>query len=211
MGFFNVIFKSQIPEIVKRLQVVRTDLRITQKSIENLMLLEKFSRENLSSNEKILEQSFNSMDIPLWIKDLNSKFIFVNDACCGKILKCTREKAIGLSDGELKKDVLAQVCMRSDRKIIKNSKTMRFIEHAVKKDGSHIYIDTVKSPVFDDKRELIAIAGNAIDITDNVPELIRQNKANGIEIPLEIVLSSDNLSKILGGNIVGSSSGVEKI
>ncbi len=194
MSFLS-IFKSQMPDIIKRLESVRHDLAVTQGSIEQLMLFE----ETYSGKEdELVKIAIDGFDVAMWLKDTEGRFLYANKACCTKILKCTLEEALNLTNGDLKNDALAQVCMQSDKKVLEHQATARFIEHAINKDGTHIWTDVIKSPVFSDGK-LVGTAGNAVDITDTIPLIIKEmhTKASSIEISVDATMSKDQLIEFL--------------
>lgn len=194
MSFLSV-FQSQVPGIIKRLENVRSELAVTQKNIEHLLLFEEtFS----GRTEELAKLVMDNLDVATWLKDLDGRFLYANKACCKKILKCSLEEALNLTNGDLKKDALAQVCMQSDRAVIKSQVTMRFVEHAIYNGDVHIWIDTVKSPVFSSKK-LIGITGNAVNITNDIPLIIREKhtKASSIEVPISLALCEKHLIEYL--------------
>lgn len=200
INFFS-IFKSQIPGIINRLQNVKTELDITQDNIKQLMSIEKILYKQKNQDiklEKIVKRAVGCFGVALWLKDINSQFLYANDICCTTILKCTLQEALNLKNGDLKNDALSVVCMKSDQVIIKNQVTKRWIEHAVYKDSQHIFIDTVKSPVYDDNK-LVGVVGNAVNITDVIPNIIKKQhtKSGLIEIALNESISKQRYIELL--------------
>lgn len=202
MSFFSSIFRSQMPNVLVRLQDIKVDLNTAQISIKHLIELEEElskKEEEFQQSDIEIERAIDNFGVALWLKDLNSRFLYVNKVCCETILKCTQEEALGLRNGDLKKDAFAQVCMQSDNKIMESQTTRRFIEYATLENGKQIWIDTLKSPVFDNKSRIIQIMGNAIDITHNVPDIIKQShgKTGSIEISINETLSAERYIELL--------------
>ena len=200
MGFFSR-FRSQMPDIISRLSTIREDLSSAQKSLRKLELLEKelSSKEhNIPFQEKILKEAISDFGVAIWIKDLDGRFLFANKTCCERILKCPEEVVLNMRNGDLKRDAMAQVCMRGDKKVLKNRITMRFIEHAIY-DHGHVFLDTVKSPFYDEQNTLIGITGSAVEITDSIPDTIKEHHKNSglVEIPLNATLSRDRFVEFL--------------
>lgn len=199
MSFLS-IFRSQMPNIVDKLRNIRFDLDVTQANIERLLLLERelFAKEEaLRMREHRIETAIAGFGLALWLKDLQGRFVYVNKACCKTILKCTEKEALGLRNGDLKKDALAQVCMKTDKEIIEHKTTKRWIENAVYEDGHSVFIDTMKSPVYEDN-QLIGVVGSALDISDQVPANIKINRMPAsIEISTNQTMSSRQLIEIL--------------
>ena len=74
---------------------------------------------------------------------------------------------------DFENDVLAGVCMASDKVVLDAKKTHRQIEHARYGDGNDIWLDTTKSPWIING-DIIGTVGFGRIITDMVPEDIRE-------------------------------------
>lgn len=194
---FLDIFKFQVPGILKRLQDIQHEVSVTHANIKKLAEIEEtLGRQGIGSSK--IEKAIDELEVAIWLKDINGRFLFVNRACCEKILKCSRTEALSLKNGDLKKDALAQVCMKSDLKVLTSRQTYRWIEHAIYEDGRHIFVDTLKSPVYDGN-DIVGIVGNAVDITDSIPDVIKAQHVNAgsILIPLNMTMSGLQLADIL--------------
>ncbi len=216
MGFLS-LFRSQVPNIIKRLKELREELECAQKDIGRLENLERRLEVQKNSKfcyEEILKSALDTFGVALWIKDINSHFLFVNQVCCETILRCSIDEALLKTDSDFENDALARICHISDKKVMKSQKTMRFIEHAVYTGGEDVFIDTIKSPLFN-KDEIVGTAGSGVDITGCIPEEIRsQNRpSNSIELPIATLLGPIKLIEILERrkeNLDGSYEGREK-
>lgn len=163
------------------------------KSKEGIMrLIELTARldkaeKDVKEHEGFLNIIINSISSPIWVKNTNFRFLFLNEACASVILKSTVAEALNLTDVDFENDALAPACIKSDKSIMRNLKTGRFIEHAQYSDRC-IWLDANKSPLIIDSK-LVGIVGIAKDITDSVPKEIkdRYTKAESIQIPLDFV------------------------
>lgn len=201
MGIFSSLFKSEVPDLLDRLENIRTELDKTHNGIQELAEMEKrLSEEEATSAkyETLMRSAVDSYGVSVWIKDLNSHFIFANKTCCDVILKCTEAEALGMRNGHFKKDKLAPACMEGDQKVISSQRTRRFIESAVYDGDKQVYIDVIKSPVYENGT-LIGTIGSATDITANVPNRVKDHRdgASSIEIPLDTTVSRDRLAGFL--------------
>lgn len=202
MSFLSV-FKSQVPNIIVRLQAVKDELSDTQADIGKLLKLEQaasIAENNYTWQHGRVDQMLGDWGVAVWLKDLNGRFLYVNKKCCESILHCTKEEALGLTNGDLKKDVLASVCMESDRQIIKKQRTIRFIEFAIYPDGHQLWIDTIKSPAYEDNK-LFGVVGNAINITERIPRNIKQDiaRSGSAMIPTDATICEDLIEELFGG------------
>ena len=195
---FLSIFRAQIPDIIKRLDGVKAELRITKNNIQHLMSIEKELSEEVMPR-RLVETAIDNFHVAIWIKDLDGRFLFANKACCKTILRCSLEEALNLKNGDLKRDALAQVCMKTDLAIRKYKVTKRWIEFALYEDGQKIFVDTIKSPIFDDDNKFIGVVGNAVNITKSIPDVIRSQdrKSNSIEIPINTTLNHRMFADLL--------------
>lgn len=194
MNWLNLLFKSRIPEIIKQLHNIRKELDLAQKRLELVVALSE-NRRRL--NDQVIESAFNDFGMAIWIKDLESRFIFANKNCCDSILKCSPEDAMDKRDDEIDENSLSATCLRSDRQVMAMQETKRFIEHGLY-DGEHIFLDTIKSPVFF-KGELIGTAGSGSEITRMVSKELENlhPDACSVEIPINAILCKEEVKKIL--------------
>ena len=149
-------------------------------------------------HEKLLEIATDEIESPMWVKDLEGTFIFMNVACIVKILRTTPDEALNLTDEDFENDALAKVCVASDQIVISTMKTHRAIEHARYADGSDLWVDTTKSPWIIDG-ELFGTLGFGRDITDFVPEDVREDfKESGFfGIPVDLMYNSSDIRKLI--------------
>ena len=149
---------------------------------EQLDVMENSARRN----SEFLGALTNSLDISIWVKDLECRFTYLNDACARDILGgVTVDEALHFTDADFDSDILAHKCMESDRKVQESLTTRRFIEHA-RYPNRDLWLDVVKSPLFV-KEKLIGVVGSAKDITDHVSKKLKDsfNEPASVEIDLE--------------------------
>jgi len=117
-----------------------------------------------------------------WLKDTNDKFIVVNDAfarACGY----KADDIVGKTDFDLWPRDLAESYRSDDHEVIKNRKRKCIEERLVNKEEGEIWIETVKTPVFDDQGAVIGTTGIARDISQRKKE---EEKQRDIRSELEI-------------------------
>ncbi|MFA6356535.1 MAG: ATP-binding protein [Candidatus Omnitrophota bacterium] len=119
------------------------------------------SREAEIQEEAILE---NISDLA-WLKDLNSRYIVVN----GPFAKtCGRAPAelIGRTDSDIWPKDAAERYLADDKEVMFSRKQKIICEPLFSADGNMSWMETVKTPMFNDKGEVIGIAGISRDITE---------------------------------------------
>ena len=137
------------------------------------------------NNENFLKIIADSMSVAIWVKDLKHHFIFLNLICADRILKCTVEEALGLTDMDFEKDALSKVCITTDKLVIESKRVRRFIEYAIYDNGDVVWLDVTKSPLIVEGH-LAGVTGVGKDITQLLSNDIKDlfKVSNYIEIEI---------------------------
>lgn len=127
--------------------------------------------EHLQADEVLKKSQYNLKaildGIPdiAWMKDKESRFIAVNEPLA-KAAGMTSEDMVGKMDLGIWPRKLAEKYRADDKEIIKTGKQKFIEEPIVHKDGTTQFLETVKSPIYNDKGEVIGTVGIARDITE---------------------------------------------
>ncbi len=116
---------------------------------------------------------------PVWIKDNNLRYIYVNKAF-SKLFGKKREEFIGKSDIEVLPPDVAKECVFTDIQAIEKGATTSSIEKVKLNDKTEKVFEVIKTPLKDKKGNLIAVLGFGKDITKLHKineELEKRNKA----------------------------------
>lgn len=155
-----------------------------------------------------------------WFKDKKSRYIMVNEAV-GKACGNTPEEMVGKTDLDFWPVEIAQLYRADDLEVMKSGKQKRVVEPFEGKDGKRIWIETIKSPIFDENAQVIGTVGTARDVTarkqaeeelkNHVAELARMNAeldefsyvaSHDLQEPLRKLLAfSDWLRRDLGDDL----------
>lgn len=125
------------------------------KKEDNLVLRESKFRE-----KAILD---NIPDMA-WLKDKQGRFIMANEQFC-KACGFKLEDLVGKTDLDVWPLDLAQSYMKDDQEVIKSKKRKCVQERLSDKEGKIAWIETVKTPIFDEQDKIIGTTGIARDIT----------------------------------------------
>ncbi len=142
--------------------------------------MRKGSEEALRESEKRYHNLYNLLrlmadNVPdlIWAKDLEGKFIFVNQAMCDKLIMCDRpNQALGKTDMFFAKQeqsagykhTFGKTCADSDA-IIKGRKVpCRFLEDGLVRN-KYLVLDVHKAPFLDENGEMIGTVGCGRDVT----------------------------------------------
>jgi PAS domain S-box-containing protein len=99
-----------------------------------------------------------------WLKDRESTYIAVNEAF-GKACGLKPEEIVGLTDFDIWPAGLAEKYREDDNRVIECGTRKRVEEPIVVTNGTEIWADTIKTPIYSDSGEIIGTAGIARDIT----------------------------------------------
>jgi PAS domain S-box-containing protein len=100
-----------------------------------------------------------------WLKDTEGKFLAVNGPfarACG----IAREELLGKTDFDFWPPELAQRYRDDDEQVMKTGNRKSIEETLVHAQGRDVWIETVKSPIYDQNGDLMGTTGIARDITE---------------------------------------------
>ncbi len=138
-----------------------------------------FSIEELQKhNSELLKLLTKHLPDLLWVKDLEGKYLYTNQAICDNLLmaKDTQEPIgkddvfFALREREAHKDkadwhTFGELCFNSDQVVIDNNKPMRFEEYGNVK-GKLLYLEVYKAPFCDKDGNPLGTVGTGRDITE---------------------------------------------
>jgi PAS domain S-box-containing protein len=126
----------------------------------------KHAEEQLRSSEQRFEKFMQHLPGLAWIKDLDGRYLYVNDAA-ERAFQRTRDQLYGLRDDALFPEDTSAAFRENDQKALvagRGIETIETLEHA---DGPHHSI-VAKFPIPGPAGETRLIGGVAIDITDRI-------------------------------------------
>ena len=100
-----------------------------------------------------------------WLKDRESRYIAVNEPF-GKACGVKPEDIGGRTDLELWPRELAEKYREEDKAVILSGRQKCIEEPLVDRHGKSIWVETIKSPIYDESGNVIGTAGIARDITE---------------------------------------------
>lgn len=157
---------------------------------------EQLAAENLVMDDQ-LQQIVDNIDVAIWAKDVDNRFVYANQTCCDMILHCAKDEVLKATDTDFEENALANVCIRSDEVTKARRETCRFVEHSVY-DGFELWLDVIKSPWFKDG-VVIGTVGAGKDITDAIPVEIRNmvREPAFIDIPVDCYVVADYIEELV--------------
>ena len=132
----------------------------------------KAAEEALRKSELHRKAILANIPDMIWLKDKESRFVSVN-ARFAKTCGMKPEDIIGKTDFDLCwPKHLAEKYIADDKTVVKSKKQKIIEEQAVDSRGNHMLLETIKTPVFNEKGEIIWTIGITHDITKR-----KQNEA----------------------------------
>ncbi len=123
--------------------------------------------------ERMIRLVVDNTPVLIWAKDLDNRYLFLNQALCDTLLFCEKEAdAIGKDElffAEREKaagqiHTFGEMCVNSDEVVKEKKVAMRFLEDG-KVRGNDLLLDVQKAPMFDQNGKLVGTVGCGIDIT----------------------------------------------
>jgi PAS domain S-box-containing protein/putative nucleotidyltransferase with HDIG domain len=130
---------------------------ITQRKITEEVL-----RESQRHQKAILD---NIPDL-VWLKDQDSRFIAVNEPF-GRSCGFKPEDLVGKTDLDIWPRELAEKYIADDQEVMESGKGKKVEEPLIDSGYEAIWIETTKTPIYDDQGKVIGTAGIARDITEH--------------------------------------------
>ena len=133
------------------------------------------AQQELHASQRLLQTVFDTIPHHLIVKDRESRLIAVNEPY---ILACGKEprELVGKTDMEIWPPYLALKYRADDREVMNSGQRKRVEEPFKDKKGCIFWVETIKTPIFNERQEVIGTAGIARDITERrrMEEALRQ-------------------------------------
>ncbi len=126
----------------------------------------KQAEDALRESERKYRTLIENIPQKIFYKDRNSIYITCNENYA-RDLNITTDEIFGKTDYDFFPKELAEKYMQDDRRIIQAGKTEE-IEEKYLQDGREFNVQTIKTPIWDENKNLIGLLGIFWDITDRI-------------------------------------------
>lgn len=145
--------------------ILLDELKNSQSELLKVIDEYKKSQEALSYSEAQLRTLFQTLPDLVWLKDTDGLYISCNKSFenfCG----LNEEELIGKTDYDIVDRDLAELFIENDQKAIALGRSVSNEEEVTfASDGHKAILDTIKTPMYNNKGELIGVLGIGHDIT----------------------------------------------
>lgn len=132
---------------------------------------EKDLRESLLQQMAIL----NNIPDVAWLKDKDGKYISFNEQFL-KFNHLSPSQAIGTTDFDIVPSHSAEIYRKTDLQVMESKKRIVFEEETTTKDGTILWVETAKTPVFNSAGEAVGTTGISHDITNRKNDQFEREK-----------------------------------
>ena len=128
----------------------------------------------LQESERQMRALLDNIPDIVWLKDADSRFIAVNESF-GKACGIKPTEIVGKTDLDMWPMELAEAYRADDQDVMRSGRTKRIEEPQVDAAGRQTWMETFKTPIHNDRGDVIGTTGIARDITERkrVEELYR--------------------------------------
>ena len=131
----------------------------------------------LEEERRQKEAILNNIPDIAWLKDKEGYYLSVNEPFA-KAAGVSLQEMVGKNDLDIWPPDLAQKYRADDQEVMRTSKRKCFEEPLTNSEKQTIWIETIKTPILDDKQEVIGTTGIARDITPRrqMEEILRESE-----------------------------------
>jgi sigma-B regulation protein RsbU (phosphoserine phosphatase) len=125
----------------------------------------KRGEEEVRNSEALYHSLVEHLPQNIFRKDLNERFTFANQRFCQTLGK-SLDQIIGKTDFDFFPAELAAKYQQDDRKIMEAGEAFETVEEHVPPSGEKLYVNVIKTPLYDSKGQIIGLQGIFWDITE---------------------------------------------
>ncbi len=125
------------------------------------------AKETLIEKESYQRALLDNFPFMVWLKDTESRFLSVNEACARAAGLSSADDLIGKTDLDIWPKELADAYREDDRKVLTSGKRKN-VEEEVSVEGVKKWFETYKAPVVDENGQILGTVGFCRDISQRI-------------------------------------------
>ncbi|MCA1800944.1 MAG: PAS domain-containing protein [Rhodothermaceae bacterium] len=138
---------------------------------------QKNAQEALRQREAYLSALIENQNGYIWLKDLEGKFILVNNKFARACNFDSVHQMIGKTELDINPEKRSRKYIREDQNVIRKGKT-RVNQEKMNVGSGEVWFETYKSPVKDQNGKIIGTTGYSLDITDRKKKVEQVRRLN---------------------------------
>lgn len=190
-GAQDYILKNNLARLAPAVDREMRELRVRRERRE--------AQEALARSEQILQSIIDSSNASIYLKDVEGRFIVVNDSCA-RTLGTTRANALGATSHDFLPKETADRNRDFDLEVLATCAPREFEEEIQGPEGTRVFM-SAKFPVYDSAGTIYGVGGISTDITERkrTEEALREERRRlaAIESISETGLSTLDLRTLL--------------
>jgi len=155
---------SEALRILSKQVIAQLELKRNHFQLENSLRQQRKTEVALKDTEAFHQSLVKSLPQNLFRKDLQLRFVFVNQRFCDTIGRSSQE-IIGRSDYDFFSPEMAAKYQQDDRRVLETRQPMDLIEEHATPHGI-LFVHVLKSPVFDAEGRVVGLQGIFWDVTE---------------------------------------------
>jgi len=146
-------------------QLITGEEFIAREVLDREIAVRQQAEQALRESEALYESLIESLPLNVFRKDLEGRITLANQRYC-ETLGRPLDELLGLTDGDLFPDGLAEKYREDDRRVCQSGEVLEDVEEHQKPDGTSIFVHVLKAPVRDSQGNVIGVQGMFWDVTD---------------------------------------------
>lgn len=165
--YSSPIIKDGEPSGVRGIALDITDRKQAEEALRK-------SEEKYHRLYKLMRLMTDNMPDMIWAKDMDGRYMFVNQAMCDTLIMCDcPDRAIGMTDmiiAEQERNagyehIFGEICVNSDAIIQERKVACRILKEGFVRN-KYLVLDVHKAPFLNENREMIGTVGCGRDVTN---------------------------------------------
>lgn len=201
-GFESRIFKKDgsiiwISENVRAVRDREGRLRFYEGTVEDITERRRHEEE-LRNSETLYHSLVETLPQNIFRKNLNEQFTFANRRFCQTLGRELKD-IVGKTDFDFFPADLAAKYQKDDQLIMETGKLFETVEENQPPDGEKLYVNVVKTPLYDAQGRIIGLQGIFWDITEKrrAEERLRQANSDLAQSREELRLRNEQMEEDL--------------
>jgi sigma-B regulation protein RsbU (phosphoserine phosphatase) len=153
-----------ISENVRAVRDEKHHLLYYEGTVEDITV-RKAAEERIRNSEALYHSLVETLPQNIFRKDLSERFTFANQRFC-QTLGRPLEEILGKTDFDFFPPQLAAKYQQDDRRILETGQPLETIEEHQPPGGEKLYVNVVKTPLYDSAGRIIGLQGIFWDITE---------------------------------------------